>query len=152
VSHAHLTEEALLDYVQGRLGEVEERALEQTAAACAECARALRTEARVELALPEIERALGMRRRRRWELAAVCGMAVAAGLALFIAGRARSPEARGVDVASARIALIESESNAQVRESLIQSAFRSGLAVPDGRVLLVPRYESVPNQSIGVLP
>jgi hypothetical protein len=152
VSHAHLPEEVLLDYVQGRLGEVEECSVEQTAAACAECARALRTEARVELALPEIERARRVRLRRRWAIAAVGGMAIAAGLAVVIAGPARSPEARGADVASPRIALIESESNVQVRESLIQSALRSGLAVPDGRVLLVPRYESIPNESIGVSP
>jgi hypothetical protein len=154
MSHVHLTAEQLQAYAEGRLAENEERSIEAAASACAECGQALRAEARLELALPAVARQLASQERRRRVRFALPGPALAAAAAaavfLWIGHGAAPPP--GVDVAAAPLALIAAETDAQVRDVLIQKALRAGLAVPDGQQLLVPRYEATSEETHGATP
>ncbi|WP_394845640.1 hypothetical protein LZC95_52495 [Pendulispora brunnea] len=93
MTEAHVTEEELMDFVQGHLAPAEERRIEQHANGCIACAKRLSAEASMELAIQDAVVRLREKRTRGpmpW-LAAAALVAVVGGGAMWKI--ARGPEA-----------------------------------------------------------
>lgn len=139
MNEPHLTEEELSLYVIGGLDAAASQRVEAHAASCEGCAQELEREARLEVQLGEVARAVSRRRKRGSRIGMTIALAVAATLVGIVLWSAGTPAPQLPQHEEAFWIVCPDPTS----EECVRAAARSGFAALELGAAGVPRYEDM---------